>query len=446
MNKLAEKYNQSGPRYTSYPPVPFWNNTLTTEDWKKSLAVSTHHNKNKGINLYIHLPFCESLCTYCGCNTRITTNHGVESPYIDAVLKEWNLYRRIIDPETKISELHIGGGTPTFFSAANLDYLLTHILERIQKTVNFEFSIEGHPNSTSESKLKILSGHGFRRISYGIQDFDPKVQKAIHRFQTVEQVDKVTRLARENRFDSVNYDLIYGLPFQTIDSVRQTFDQVLLLRPDRIAFYGYAHVPWVKPGQRSYSGVDLPKPADRLAMYEAGRAILENAGYMEIGMDHFALATDSLFLAQKEKKLHRNFMGYTNSQSDIIIGLGVSSIGEDGNCYAQNVKTVEEYYSLIDTDTLPVFKGHILTEEQKNVSKHVRSLMCSFETKFEEDEFRYLNDNIDKLIEMQNDGILTFDTNTIRITRKGRRFVRNVCMAIDPMIVDNGKQVFSATV
>jgi oxygen-independent coproporphyrinogen-3 oxidase len=272
------------------------------------------------------------------------------------------------------------------------------------------------------------------------------VQTAIHRFQTYEQVDKVTRLSRNYGFESVNYDLIYGLPFQTVDSIVQTFEQVIKLRPDRIAFYGYAHVPWVKPGQRSYSDHDLPKPEERLAMYETGRNLLEEAGYIEIGMDHFALKSDSLFHALKEKKLHRNFMGYTVSRSNIIVGLGVSSIGNDGNCYAQNVKTVEEYYSLINEDKLPVFKGHQMTGEQKRISRHIISLMCNFETTFSENETGFFQSCKPKLFEMETDGLLSLDKNKIIVTDLGRRFVRNICMDIDPMLMSKSENVFSATV
>lgn len=275
MKELIEKYSQAGPRYTSYPPVPFWKDRVTQDQWKDSLF-RTVQNDSNGISLYIHLPFCESLCTYCGCNTRITTNHSVEIPYIEAVLKEWNIYRSFLPAGTLISEIHLGGGTPTFFSASNLHYLITHILEGFKIAEKPEFSIEGHPNSTSEEQLRTLASLGFKRVSYGIQDFDKTVQKAIHRFQTYEQVEKVTKISRACGFESVNYDLIYGLPFQTVDSIKNTFEKVLKLKPDRIAFYGYAHVPWIKPGQRSYSDNDLPLPEQRLAMYETGRKILED--------------------------------------------------------------------------------------------------------------------------------------------------------------------------
>jgi oxygen-independent coproporphyrinogen-3 oxidase len=445
VNSLVQKYNLSGPRYTSYPPVPFWRDAITEFDWKRSLHNSILADEGNGISIYIHLPFCESLCTYCGCNTRITTNHRVETPYLKAVLNEWNLYRSFL-PDTKISEIHIGGGTPTFFSASNLNDLVAGILQDFPISSSPEFSIEGHPNSTSEEQLKVLSSLGFKRISYGIQDFDPIVQKAIHRFQTFNQVENVTRISRECGFRSVNYDLVYGLPFQTVDSITQTFEKVLKLLPDRIAYYGYAHVPWVKPGQRSYSDNDLPKPEVRLEMYETGRSILEKAGYFEIGMDHFALKTDSLYKAVAEKKLNRNFMGYTDTKSHIIVGLGVSSISDDGNSYAQNVKTVEEYYQLLGENKIPVFRGHFLDKEQKLIRKHIQSLMCNLETTFAKDESDYFNICKPGLLEMEKDGILLMVNENVKVTETGRRFVRNICMAIDPLVTNPEQNVFSATV
>ncbi len=446
MKELIEKYSQAGPRYTSYPPVPFWKNSLTDVQWRDSLSAGLRQKRDNLISLYIHLPFCESLCTYCGCNTRITTNHSVESPYLEAVLKEWDLYRELLPSNTKISEIHLGGGTPTFFSASNLRYLIANILKSFPVSERPEFSIEGHPNSTSEEQLNTLSSLGFKRISYGIQDFDPVVQKAIHRFQSFDQVKKVTLLSRECGFQSVNYDLIYGLPFQTVDSIRNTFEKVLELRPDRIAYYGYAHVPWVKPGQRSYSDDDLPKPEDRLAMYETGRIILENAGYFEIGMDHFALKTDSLYNSLKTGKLNRNFMGYTDSASECIIALGVSSISDSGDSYAQNVKTVEEYYALINENKLPVFRGHVLSDEEKRVGNHIKQLMCNFKTTFNEEDAFLFEDSLPKLLDMEKDGILWLEDNSIFVTDKGRRFVRNICMALDPLLKETKAGVFSATV
>jgi oxygen-independent coproporphyrinogen-3 oxidase len=446
MKELIQKYLQAGPRYTSYPPVPFWQDQVAEEQWKASLFNNVLNEKDNGVSIYIHLPYCESLCTYCGCNTRITTNHSVEKPYIEAVLKEWCLYRSGLPADMKISEMHIGGGTPTFFSASNLYYLISNILKDCAVSDKPEFSIEGHPNSTSEEQLRILRLLGFKRISYGIQDFNAVVQKAIHRFQSFAQVEKITRISRECGFDSVNYDLIYGLPFQTVDSIKETFEQVLQLRPDRIAFYGYAHVPWIKPGQRSYEHSDLPLPEERLNMYETGRKILEDAGYYEIGMDHFALKSDSLYKSLMAGKLNRNFMGYTDSTSKIIIALGVSSISDDGDMYAQNVKTVEEYFDLLKLNKLPVMRGHVMSDENKRVGKHIKQLMCHFRTTFHDNEDDLFETSKPALLEMAKDGILSLNDKTIQITNTGRRFVRNICMAIDPLLKEKQEGVFSSTV
>ncbi|RYG02422.1 MAG: coproporphyrinogen dehydrogenase, partial [Chitinophagaceae bacterium] len=251
---LLKKYNVAAPRYTSYPTVPLWDvDKFDTKQWLFSVKNCFDNSKNDGISLYIHLPFCESLCTYCGCNTRITKNHTVENPYINALLKEWQMYVNVLGEKPKIKELHLGGGTPTFFSAENLSKLIEGILENSEPTPDSEFSFEAHPDNTSEAHLQTLYNLGFRRLSLGIQDFDEKVQKMINRYQTPLQVELITKIARKIGYQSVNFDLIYGLPFQTLNGLEKTLNHVMRINPDRIAFYSYAHVPWLKPGQRRYT-------------------------------------------------------------------------------------------------------------------------------------------------------------------------------------------------
>ena len=352
---LIRKYNVAGPRYTSYPTVPYWDiKPPTIEQWTASVKKSFDEtNTTDGISLYIHLPFCESLCTYCGCNTRITVNHAVEEPYITALLNEWELYLKVFKDKPKIKELHLGGGTPTFFAPHNLKRLINGITSDAIVCDAAEFSFEAHPNNTTTAHLNTLYELGFRRLSLGIQDFDPKVQAIVNRIQTFETVEKTVRTARNIGYTSINFDLIYGLPLQTRKSVIDTIDKVNLLKPDRIAFYSYAHVPWIKPGQRKFTENDLPVDEEKRALYEIGKEKFSENGYAEIGMDHFALNTDSLYTAAEQGKLHRNFMGYTHSYSQLMIGLGVSSISDTWYAFTQNVKGVEEYYELVNNGIQP---------------------------------------------------------------------------------------------
>jgi len=341
---LIQKYNVPGPRYTSYPTVPYWEEDLfSIEKWKQTFVQSfLESNATEGISLYIHLPFCESMCTFCGCNKRITKNHEVEHPYINAVLKEWNLYCDAFPDTPIIKEIHLGGGTPTFFSPENLERLINGIFARATKAEAHEFSFEGHPNNTSRRHLQTLFDLGFRRVSFGVQDYSETVQTAIHRIQPFHNVAKVTFWAKEIGYTSVGHDLIFGLPFQTLNDVMDTIDKTNSLQPDRLAFYSYAHVPWIKGnGQRGFKGEDLPKDDEKRKLYEEGKKRLADNGYHEIGMDHFALASDSMYDAFKNGKLHRNFMGYTASKTQLMIGLGVSSISDSWYSFAQNEKPLK---------------------------------------------------------------------------------------------------------
>ena len=323
LKSLVNKYNIAGPRYTSYPTVPYWNQeSFSLKKWKSSLIQSfKESNSEEGISLYIHLPFCESLCTFCGCNKRITKQHSVESPYINAVLKEWQLYLELFDKKPVIKELHLGGGTPTFFSPENLKHFILEILRTSELAVDHEFSFEGHPNNTTREHLQALYDVGFRRVSYGVQDYNETVQKAIHRIQPFENVKKATELAREIGYTSVGHDIIFGLPFQTLEHVEETILKTKELLPDRLAFYSYAHVPWIKGnGQRGFNDTDLPSAELKRNQYELGKELLAEVGYEEIGMDHFALTTDSLYQSMTQGDLHRNFMGYTASKTQAMIG------------------------------------------------------------------------------------------------------------------------------
>ncbi|WP_448697544.1 oxygen-independent coproporphyrinogen III oxidase [Mucilaginibacter sp. AW1-3] len=434
-NNLVEKYNVPAPRYTSYPTVPYWDlNTFDHEKWKQTVRFSFREsNQQDGISLYIHLPFCESLCTYCGCNTRITKNHSVEEPYIKGLLKEWAMYLDIFGEKPVVREIHLGGGTPTFFSPQHLKMLITGILEHVDLHHNAEFSFEAHPANTTHQHLQVLYDLGFRRLSLGIQDFDPVVQLIINRIQSFEQVQAVTLDARAMGYTSINFDLIYGLPRQTVTGLQTTLGLVESLMPDRIAFYSYAHVPWIKPGQRRFTEKDLPDPEAKKLLYECGRGMFKAMGYDEIGMDHFALQTDTLYFAEKNGKLHRNFMGYTHQYTQLMIGIGVSSISDAWYAFAQNVKSVEEYVNMVNSDMLPVFKGHLLSDDDLVIRRHILNIMCKGETSWNSRSHpsEVLVNGLERMQVLADDGLVELNSYHLQVTPLGKRFLRNVCMALD---------------
>ena len=452
-NSLVDKYNVAGPRYTSYPTVPFWDlSSFSMKAWKTSLIQAYNEsNSNEGLSLYIHLPFCESLCTFCGCNKRITKRHEVEIPYINAVIKEWDLYCSLFDSKPKIKELHLGGGTPTFFSSQNLEKLINGILNNAILNEDYEFSFEGHPNNTSKIHLQTLYDLGFRRVSFGVQDYNTTVQKAIHRIQPFENVKRVTEQARQIGYTSIGHDLIFGLPFQTVDHVKETIAKTKILMPDRIAFYSYAHVPWIKGnGQRGFQDNDLPNAFEKRKQYETGKQLLGEANYVEIGMDHFSLKTDSLYKSMEKETLHRNFMGYTSSKTKVMIGLGVSAISDSWYSFSQNVKSIEEYYHLLSENIIPLYRGHILNNEDLIIRKHILNLMCNFRTSWETDKLYVdeIPEILVKLKELELDGLIELHSHYVIVTEKGKPFVRNICMAFDLLLQKNQPktQLFSMTV
>ena len=452
-NSLIQKYNVAGPRYTSYPTVPYWNETLFSVDaYKQSLKKSfSESNKTEGISLYLHLPFCESLCTFCGCNKRITKRHEVESPYIAYLLEEWDLYVKLLGEKPVIKEIHLGGGTPTFFAPENLKLLIDGLFKKAIKAKEVDFSLEGHPNNTKKDHLQVLHDLGFTRISYGVQDYNMVVQQAIHRFQPFVNVKNATENARDIGYTSVGHDIIFGLPFQTVEHIRTTIAKTKELMPDRIAFYSYAHVPWIKGnGQRGFKDEDLPTADVKREMYETGKQLLEEAGYIEIGMDHFALKSDALYKAVEDKKLHRNFMGYTTSKTKVMVGLGVSAISDSWTGFAQNVKKLEDYYEILEKGELPLYRGHLLTAEDEVIRQHILNLMCRLETSWSKEElyFKEIPDVLIKLKEMEADGLVIIGSESLTITEKGRPFVRNVCMAFDVLLQRSKPetQLFSMTV
>ena len=447
--RLFEKYNVPVPRYTSYPTVPIWKEHIEVSQWENAFKRDFKaDNQQKGISLYIHLPFCESLCTYCGCNKKITTNHTVEEDYMESILQEWKLYTHLMGEKPIIRELHLGGGTPTFFSPANLERLLTPILNSGIIHPEHEFSFEGHPNNTTKEHLEQLYKLGFRRVSFGIQDNDPEVQRIINRHQPFETVKYVTELARSIGYKSVNFDLIYGLPRQTIDSITRTIQQTITLMPDRVAFYSYAHVPWTSRGQCLFDENDLPTPAEKNLLYQTGRDIFLEHGYYDIGMDHFSLPSDDLYKVAQNGKLHRNFMGYTTQATDILVGLGVSSISSTGKAFAQNAKTIHNYQNEIKNYRLAVEKGYFLTDEDVAFGQYILDISCRGKTTFRPQDMEMINKFVKPVLSaLEEDDLLVLNEDGLEITPLGRNFIRNICSAFDLYIQRNKqnkeKRIFS---
>lgn len=347
--------------------------------------------------------------------------------------------------------MHLGGGTPTFFSPENLKYILQSIFSKAIIAEQPEFSIEGHPNNTTREHMQVLFDLGFKRISFGVQDYDPIVQKAINRIQPYENVKQVTEIAREIGFESISHDLVFGLPHQDLEAMKTTIEKTRTLNPDRIAFYSYAHVPWIKGvGQRGFNENDLPTPDKKRELYEVGKEMFEEMGYVEIGMDHFALKTDSLYKSSIENTMHRNFMGYSSSKTQVMIGLGMSAISDSWYSFAQNVKSVKEYKQMVSKGELPVVKGHILTEEDLKIRQHILNLMCNLETSFSSDAMKFveLKDTRERLLEMETDGLLEWEEDKLKVTEAGRIFVRNICMTFDLRMLRNKPEtrIFSMTV
>ena len=452
-NSLVDKYNIPGPRYTSYPTVPYWDEAGFSENaWEKSVIKSFNEsNSAEGISIYIHLPFCEALCTFCACHKRITKKHSVETPYLESVLKEWDLYLKLFNgKKPKLKELHLGGGTPTFFSPANLKTLLEGLFSTVEIAENQEFSFEGHPNNTTKEHLQVLFDLGFTRCSFGVQDYDPVVQKAINRIQPFENVKNVTEWAREIGYKSVSHDLIFGLPHQTWEKMEHSIHRTMELKPDRLAFYSYAHVPWIKGvGQRGFDENDLPSGEEKRFLYENGKKLLEDLGYIEVGMDHFSLEHDDLYQSLKSGNIHRNFMGYSSSKTQLMIGLGMSAISDSWYAFAQNDKSVEDYQKRVEDGKIPVVKGHILDEEDLKIRQHILNLMCRLETSWDlQTAFPEIENAIENLKEMESDGLIKIAENQIKITEKGRAFTRNVAMTFDLRMLRNKPEtrIFSMTV
>lgn len=446
MKPLLAKYDIPAPRYTSYPTVPYWEMPPATELWYEHLKQSLEPDE-AAWSLYLHIPYCETLCTFCGCNNIITKDHKREEPYVEIVVKEWLQYLQNV-PTFKtrpLQHLHLGGGTPTFLSAENLKRLLNPILDQAIVSSDFEGSIEVDPRRTNAEQLRVLRTLGFNRISLGVQDFNPEVQRLVNRIQPYDITAGITHQARELGFTSVNFDLIYGMAKQTPESMKQCIEETLKLRPDRIALYSFALVPWIKPAQRLFKDEDLPVGAAKRELYELSRQMLLGDGYIEVGMDHFALPTDKLSIALKNKMLHRNFMGYTDQKTNVLLGLGVSSISESLMSFHQNEKVLATYEKKINAGELATHRGHILTQEDQIRRRQILDFMTDGSVDLSDDQIK---DAPHFLHEMLSDGLVQIEGSKLTLTAKGKPFLRNACLFFDERLkrLKPTTQVFSQSI
>ena len=439
-DELLSRFDVSGPRYTSYPTADRFVEAFAADDYALALA-----QRRSGaaalalpLSLYVHIPFCESLCYYCACNKIITKHHDRGEAYLRYLAKEVDLHTALIGHGQSVSQLHLGGGSPTFLNDDELRQLMAMLRANFAFVPGGEYSIEVDPRTVNAARLDTLAELGFNRLSFGVQDFDTDVQKAVHRVQPAEQVFALVEAARARGFESINVDLIYGLPKQTPESFDRTLAQVAQLRPDRIALYAYAHLPERFKPQRRIDTQELPSGAAKVAMLSRSLAAFMGAGYVYVGMDHFALPTDALAVAKRQGRLHRNFQGYSTQPDCDLIALGVSSIGRIGATYSQNAKTLEEYYDLLDQGRFPIVRGLALTRDDLVRRAVIMALMCQGHVQFESIELAnllnftsYFAKELEALQALQEQGMVVVDDTGIQVTAQGWFFVRAVAMVFD---------------
>jgi oxygen-independent coproporphyrinogen-3 oxidase len=451
--ELLRRYDVAGPRYTSYPTADRFVEAFGEADYLQALEQRRDGLTAKAypLSLYVHIPFCESLCYYCACNKIITKHHERGGAYLRYLEREVDLTIAHLGQGQMVSQLHLGGGSPTFLSDAELAQLMSMLRRNFQFTPGGEYSVEIDPRTVTRERLAALADQGFNRLSFGVQDFEPAVQKAVHRIQPAKQVFDLVAASRELGFESVNVDLIYGLPMQTPETFERTLGQVVKLRPDRIALYAYAHLPERFKPQRRIHTQDLPPAASKLVMLSSAMRVLMEAGYVYVGMDHFALPTDALAVAKRQGRLHRNFQGYSTQPDCDLIALGVSSIGRVGPTFSQNVKTLDEYYDLLNQGRLPVARGMALTRDDLLRRTVIMALMCQGSVLFESIDLSHLVDfkqyfapELATLATMQEQGLLTMDDSGIHVTELGWFFVRGVAMVFDKYLqADKNRARFS---
>ncbi|MDR0843105.1 MAG: oxygen-independent coproporphyrinogen III oxidase [Acidobacteriota bacterium] len=450
---LLERYNVPGPRYTSYPTAPEWNAAFGPADYERALDASNQSGRT--LSLYMHLPFCERLCLFCGCNVIVNRNHEVAAPYLKILKAEVAQIAGRIDRKRPVEQFHWGGGTPTYFSPAQLEELFACAGEHFSFAPDAELGIEIDPRVTTREHLETLRRLGFNRLSMGIQDFNPKVQETVRRVQPYEKTKELFDICRELGFDSLNVDLIYGLPHQTVESFVESVDKVIGMGPNRIAMFSYAHVPWMKKQQGALAKT-IPLGMDKFQIFRAGIGRFTGAGYTYIGMDHFARPDDELCVAQRNRTLHRNFQGYTTKAGSDLLGMGVTSISGVGAVYAQNYRGMEDYCDAVEAGLLPIMRGIRLTDDDVIRRAAISRILChcvldkkEFAAEFHIDFDSYFADELSRLQPLCDDGLVELDDASIRVTLLGRIFIRNVGMVFDKYLrkpkEDNAKPVFSKT-
>ena len=452
---LVKKYDRPGPRYTSYPTAPQFHQAFAIDDYREAALETNEAQPPKPLSVYIHVPFCRSLCYYCACNKIITQKTERAAEYLEYLKREIHMQGPLFDRSRKLTQLHLGGGTPTYFTHDQLADLMATLHEAfdMDDSDGHEFSLEVDPRTVTPVQIHQLRELGFNRLSFGVQDFDEQVQIAVNRVQTEEQTRELVQAAREANFKSISVDLIYGLPLQTVDSFSATLDKIIDIRPARVAAYSYAHLPERVRAQKLIRLEDMPPPERKLELLELTIERLTDAGYVYIGMDHFALPDDELARARENGTLQRNFQGYSTQADCDLIGLGVSSIGKIGNSYSQNVKELSQYYARIDEGMLPVQRGYRLSEDDRLRREIITSLMChgridfaTFEKRYNIDFCRYFTDSLVKLDEPVADGLVDVTEHTVALRPQGHLMMRNIAMAFDAYLIDEKSSRFSRTV
>ena len=453
--ETVRRFDRPGPRYTSYPTAVEFTEEVGEEAYRRKLA-EANARADAPLSLYAHLPFCEHRCLFCGCHVVITPHMPVAEKYMEYLKREVDLLAEHLPDRREVVQMHWGGGTPTYFAPAQLEELFGHVHQYFRFAEGAEIALEVDPRVTTRDHLEVLSGLGFNRLSLGVQDLTPEVQVAIDRNQTHEQTLRLVETAREVGFtEGINIDLIYGLPKQEPETFGQNLDQVIAMRPDRVAVYSFAYVPWIRGHMKKLDPEELPSADVKLELYLMAMDRFLAAGYEPIGMDHFALPDDELAVAASENRLHRNFMGYTTMPASDMVGLGISGIGEVQSGFFQNEKKLSTYYAALDEGRLPVARGYLLNQDDRIRQYVIQQIMCNFNVRKAEvrDRFgvdfdRYLGSSLERLDDVRDAGFVRLDNDALRVTPEGRLFVRNVCMSFDRYLMDKEaeKPVFSRTV
>ncbi|WP_323669323.1 oxygen-independent coproporphyrinogen III oxidase [Aliarcobacter butzleri] len=447
------KYSKPGPRYTSYPTAPEFSETFTQNDLKEFYK---NQSDDRPLSLYIHMPFCRSACYFCGCNTIFTSKEDKKTRYIEYLKKELNILKNHLNTKRAVTQMHFGGGTPTFFSPSQLEVVITAIKEIFPNfSPDAEISCEVDPRYFTVEHMNVLKAGGCNRLSFGVQDLDEEVQKTIHRIQPFELTQNVIKIAREAGIHSINTDLIYGLPYQTRESFKKTLEQMITLNTDRFAVFNYAHVPWLMKTMRKFDETTFPKPEVKLEMLKDTIDFFTSNGYKMVGMDHFAKPEDELFKAIEKGELHRNFQGYTTKGGADLIGIGLTSIGNGVDYYAQNFKELEPWENAIDNGDLPVYKGYRLSDDDMLRQFVIMELMSNFSLNIKrvEEEFKinfkeYFDDAIKALKEFEDAQLLKITDNKIEVSQTGSMLIRNICMPFDAYLnkIPEEKRRFSKTI